>query len=253
MRIILAHIYWRTDYDLVWGVITDDIPGILETAEREYEPPASGPAALDEDLAIPRWQPRDAAAAVPPDLPALSLSARKPVAKRDRILAAARRRGQPELPARRRSARRRRIGVGVRAQGQALPKALRPPGGPRRPAPVPVAAPRCGGGPLPLAANGFDRSHPAQPTPCGPCEAVGAGVAASGARLAPDQRATRRGTGTARPVQPRAGRPLRAGSSGWRRRRPALRGARSGRCCAAASPACSGWRLWPPGLGCFVV
>jgi len=63
MRIILAHVYWRTDYDLVWGVITDDIPGILETAEREHEPPASGPSVFDEDLAIPRWQPPDTSVA----------------------------------------------------------------------------------------------------------------------------------------------------------------------------------------------
>lgn len=58
MRIILAHVYWQTDYDLVWGVLTEDIPGIVETAGREHQPPEHPPTVFDEDLTIPRWQGR---------------------------------------------------------------------------------------------------------------------------------------------------------------------------------------------------
>lgn len=57
MRVILARIYWRADNELVWTVLTDDIPDILNSAVSNYQPPPSGPSPLDEDVTLP---PREA-------------------------------------------------------------------------------------------------------------------------------------------------------------------------------------------------
>ena len=56
MRVHLAHIYWQTDYGIVWETITSDIPGIVQTATSEHQPPGHGPTVYDEDTSIPRWQ-----------------------------------------------------------------------------------------------------------------------------------------------------------------------------------------------------
>ena len=55
MRVHLAHMYWQTDYAIVWDTIALDMPGIVETATREHRPPERGPAAHNEDTTIRRW------------------------------------------------------------------------------------------------------------------------------------------------------------------------------------------------------
>ena len=52
MRVRLAQMYWNTDYKIVWETIVDDIPGVLEAAAREYEPPEGEPSVFDEDTRI---------------------------------------------------------------------------------------------------------------------------------------------------------------------------------------------------------
>lgn len=56
MRIQLAHMYWQADHDIVWDTITDDIPGIVESAAEAHKPPERGPSVHDEDTTVPRWQ-----------------------------------------------------------------------------------------------------------------------------------------------------------------------------------------------------
>ena len=56
MRVLLAHMYWREDPAVVWETIAFDIPGIVETATSEHQPPDHGSTVHDEDVTIPRWQ-----------------------------------------------------------------------------------------------------------------------------------------------------------------------------------------------------
>lgn len=54
MRIRIVHIYWASDPGIVWDTLTDDIPGMVETAVREHQPPTTGPTVFDEDVSLPR-------------------------------------------------------------------------------------------------------------------------------------------------------------------------------------------------------
>lgn len=33
LRTVLAHTYWRADFDIVWKIVVKDVPAILEVAE----------------------------------------------------------------------------------------------------------------------------------------------------------------------------------------------------------------------------
>lgn len=54
MRVHLAHMYWQTDYGIVWDTIVDDIPDIVASASDGHQPPDHGPTVYDEDVTIPR-------------------------------------------------------------------------------------------------------------------------------------------------------------------------------------------------------
>lgn len=52
-RVRLVHIYWGINPSVIWDTMVEDIPPMARAAASVYQPPASGPTAFDEDLAVP--------------------------------------------------------------------------------------------------------------------------------------------------------------------------------------------------------
>ena len=55
MRIVLAHMYWKTDSDIVWDTMTGSVPELVEVIGGEYRPPPGSRSPLDYDFDVNRY------------------------------------------------------------------------------------------------------------------------------------------------------------------------------------------------------